>query len=99
MAEQSYRQLRQEPGIEDLLAVPFGADQGSPLVALPWTTGPERQALERFARFMSSAPLQTLARNQNFGNPSPVPATARLVPEHVNISPLPEGFFLRQPRR
>ena len=77
MAEQSYRQLRREPGFEDLLAVPFGADQGSPLVALPWTTGPERQALERFGRFMTSSPLQTLARSQDFGNPSPVPATAR----------------------
>jgi hypothetical protein len=77
MAEQSYRQLRREPGFEDLLAVPFGADQDSPLVALPWTTGPERQALEHFARFMTSAPQQTLARHQDFGQPSPVPATAR----------------------
>ncbi|MFN7899526.1 MAG: VWA domain-containing protein [Synechococcaceae cyanobacterium] len=77
MAEQSYRQLQREPGFEDLVAVPFGADQGSPLVALPWTTGPERQALEQFARFATSAPLQTLARSQNFGDPSPVPAHAR----------------------
>ena len=91
MAEQSYRQLRREPGFEDLLAVPFGADQGSPLVALPWTTGPERQALERFARFMTSAPLQTLARNQNFGNPSPVPATAR--------PPLADGELLSRVQR
>jgi Ca-activated chloride channel family protein len=77
MAEQSYRQLQREPGFEDLLAVPFGADQGSPLVALPWTTGAERQALERFARFATSAPLQTLAGSQDFGNPSPVPTSAR----------------------
>lgn len=77
MAEQSYRQLRREPGFADLQAAPFGADQGSPLVALPWTTAPERQALERFARFVSSAPLQSLARSQDFGNPSPVPAQAR----------------------
>jgi len=77
MAEQSYRQLQREPGFGDLVAVPFGADQGSPLVALPWTTGPERQALERFGRFVTSSPLQTLARSQDFGDPSPVPATAR----------------------
>ena len=77
MAEQSYRQLRREPGFEDLLAVPFGDDQGSPLVALPWTTGPERQALERFTSFATSAPLQSLARSQDFGDPSPVPAGAR----------------------
>ena len=77
MAEQSYRQLHREPGFGDLVAVPFGADQGSPLVALPWTTGPERQALERFGRFVTSSPLQTLARSQDFGQPSPVPATAR----------------------
>ena len=77
MAEQSYRQLQREPGFGDLVAVPFGADQGSPLVALPWTTGPERQALERFGRFVTSSLLQTLARSQDFGDPSPVPATAR----------------------
>jgi Ca-activated chloride channel family protein len=77
MAEQSYRQLQREPGFGDLVAVPFGDDQGSPLVALPWTTGPERQALERFGRFVTSSPLQALARSQDFGDPSPVPATAR----------------------
>lgn len=77
MAEQSYRQLQREPGFGDLVAVPFGADQGSPLVALPWTTGPERQALERFARFLTSSPLQALARSQDFGQPSPVPDGAR----------------------
>jgi Ca-activated chloride channel family protein len=77
MAEQSYRQLQREPGFKDLLAVPFGAEQDSPLVTLPWTTGPEREALERFARFVTSAPLQTLARSQDFGDPSPVPARAR----------------------
>lgn len=77
MAEQSFRQLHREPGFEDLLAVPFGADQDSPLVTLPWTTGPEREALERFARFVTSAPLQTLARSQDFGDPSPVPSEAR----------------------
>jgi Ca-activated chloride channel homolog len=77
MAEQSYRQLVREPGFEDLLAVPFGADQGSPLVAFPWTTGAEREALERFARFTASAPLQTLARRQDFGDPTTVPARAR----------------------
>jgi Ca-activated chloride channel family protein len=82
MAEQSYRQLHREPGFGDLVAVPFGADQGSPLVALPWTTGPERQALERFGRFVTSSPLQTLARSQDFGQPSPVPATAR--PPHAD---------------
>jgi Ca-activated chloride channel family protein len=77
MAEQSYRQLVREPGFEDLLAAPFGADQGSPLVAFPWTTGAEREALERFARFTASAPLQTLARRQDFGDPTTVPARAR----------------------
>ena len=77
MAEQSYRQLVREPGFEGLLAVPFGADQGSPLVAFPWTTGAEREALERFARFTASAPLQTLARRQDFGDPTTVPARSR----------------------
>ncbi|MFM7360876.1 MAG: VWA domain-containing protein [Cyanobium sp.] len=91
MAEQSYRQLQREPGFGDLVAVPFGADQGSPLVALPWTTGPERQALERFGRFVTSAPLQTLARSQDFGQPSPVPSEAR--------PPRADGDLLRKVQR
>jgi Ca-activated chloride channel family protein len=77
MAEQSYRQLRHEPGFEDLQAVTFGSLQASPLVALPWTTPQQREALDRFARFAASAPLQDLARSQDFGNPTPIPAAAR----------------------
>jgi Ca-activated chloride channel family protein len=91
MAEQSYRQLQREPGFGDLVAVPFGADQGSPLVALPWTTGPERQALERFGRFVTSSPLQALARRQDFGQPSPVPDGAR--------PPRADGELLRTVQR
>ncbi|MFM9105018.1 MAG: vWA domain-containing protein, partial [Cyanobium sp.] len=77
MAEQSYRQLRREPGFEDLRAVAFGAPQTSPLAALPWTSGPQRQALEQFARFATSEPVQALARAQDFGTPMPVAATER----------------------
>lgn len=77
MAEQSYRQLRREPGFEDLRAVAFGTPQTSPLAALPWTSGPQRQALEQFARFATSEPLQALARAQDFGTPMPVAAAER----------------------
>lgn len=77
MAEQSYRQLRHEPGFEDLQAVAFGSAQASPLVALPWTTPAQREALDRFARFAVSPPMQALARSQDFGNPTPIPAAAR----------------------
>jgi Ca-activated chloride channel family protein len=91
MAEQSYRQLRRQPGFEDLRAVVFGSPQGSPLAALPWTSGAERQALERFARFATSEPLQALARGQDFGASSPIPAAAR--------PPQADGALLSQAQR
>jgi hypothetical protein len=49
--------------------VPFGTAQNSPLAAFPWTTAQERQALQRFARFASSEPMQALARQQGYGEP------------------------------
>lgn len=51
MAYQSYLRLRRQPGFEELEAVPFGSPQESPLVALPWTTSEQQQALRRFASF------------------------------------------------
>ena len=77
MAAQSFRRLRREPGFGDLVAVPFGNPQGSPLAALPWTSAVERRALERFARFARSPAMQELARRSDFGASAEIPAAAR----------------------
>ena len=76
MAHQSFNQLEQEPGFDDLMEVPFGTALNSPLAVFPWTTAQERQALQRFARFASSAPMQALARQQGYGEPQGIAAAA-----------------------
>ena len=77
MAHQSLNQLKQEPGFDDLVEVPFGTPQNSPLAAFPWTTAQERQALQRFARFASSEPMQTLARQRGYGEPQGIATAAK----------------------
>ena len=77
MGYQSFLRLKQEPGFEDLVAVPFGSPQTSPLAALPWTTATQQEALRRFASFAVSAPMQALARQFDYGTGIPVPQEAR----------------------
>ena len=62
MAHQSFTQLKQQPGFEDLVEVPFGTPQNSPLAAFPWTTAQERQAL---------------ARQRGYGEPQGIAAAAK----------------------
>ena len=62
------------------MEVPFGTAQNSPLAVFPWTTAQERLALQRFARFASSAPMQALARQQDFGESQRI-ATAANPPQ------------------
>jgi len=76
MAHQSINQLKQEPGFDDLVEVPFGTAQNSPLAVFPWTTAQERLALQRFARFASSEPMQALARQQGYGESQGIAAAA-----------------------
>ena len=77
MAHQSFTQLKQQPGFEDLVEVPFGTPQNSPLAAFPWTTVQERQALQRFAQFASSEPMQALAQQRGYGEPQGIAAAAK----------------------
>ena len=91
MAHQSYLRLKLEPGFEDLLAVPFGSPQSSPLVALPWTTADERQVLERFARFAATADMRESARGQDFNKVPPLPKEAS--------PPAASGEVMRQAQR
>jgi Ca-activated chloride channel family protein len=91
MAHQSFLRLKRDAGFDDLIAVPFGSPQSSPLVALPWTTDAQRQVLERFARFAASAEMQSLAKAQDFNTLPPLAKTA---------SPPPaSGAVLREAQR
>lgn len=88
MAHQSFLRLKQEAGFEDLIAVPFGSPQSSPLVAFAWTTGAQRRALERFTRFAASPEMRRLAREQDFNRlpkrpeeASPPPASGAALKE------------------
>ena len=91
LAHQSYRRLSQEPGFGDLIAVPFGSPQSSPLAALPWTTSAQRQALERFARFATTPAMRALALEQDFNRSPDIPKEA---------SPPPaSGEVLREAQR
>lgn len=66
MAYQSYVTLKQQPGFEQLQAIPFGIPEASPLVGFAWNTPAEREALKKFAAFATSAPMQTLAAQQGY---------------------------------
>jgi Ca-activated chloride channel family protein len=77
MAHQSFTNLKKEAGFQDLVAVPFGTPQNSPLAAFPWTTAQQRQALQRFAQFARSEPMQALARQRGYGEPEGITAEAR----------------------
>jgi Ca-activated chloride channel family protein len=85
MAHQSYLRLKEEPGFADLIAVPFGSPQASPLVAFPWTTVSEREALERFARFAATPPMQALARAQGFNTLPPMAREASPPPASGSV--------------
>ena len=66
MAYQSYATLKQQPGFEQLASVPFGFPELSPLVGFEWNTASEREALQKFAAFATSASMQQLAKQQGF---------------------------------
>lgn len=64
MAYQSYVTLKKQPGFERLAYIPFGVPENSPLVGFDWNSASERTALEKFAAFATSAPMQQLAKHQ-----------------------------------
>jgi Ca-activated chloride channel family protein len=75
---QSIQVWKSQPNrFDDLVEVPFGTAQNSPLAAFPWTTAQERQALQRFAQFASSEPMQALARQRGYGEPQGNAAAAK----------------------
>jgi Ca-activated chloride channel homolog len=66
MNYQSYVTLKKQPGFEQLAHIAFGVPETSPLVGFDWNTASEREALQKFAAFATSAPMQQLAKQQGF---------------------------------
>lgn len=63
---QNYLNLKQVPGFEETEFIPFGIPHNNPLVGFAWNSGPQQTALERFAEFARSEPMQALAEEQGF---------------------------------
>ncbi len=85
MAYQSYASLKQQPGFQDWQYVPYGVPENSPLVSFDWTTADEREALQKFAAFAQSAPMQQLAKQQGFAESTVT----------QSVPPLPSGDVLQ----
>ncbi|MDZ8106251.1 MAG: VWA domain-containing protein [Nostoc sp. DedQUE12a] len=66
MAYQSYANLKKQPGFEQLVDIPFGTPENSPLVGFEWNNASEQEALEKFAAFAISAPMQQLAKQHGY---------------------------------
>lgn len=87
MAYQSYVTLKKQPGFEQLAYIPFGLPELSPLVGFEWNTASEREALEKFSAFATSAPMQQLAAQQGYEQ------TDYLKQNH--FPPMPSGEVLK----
>jgi Ca-activated chloride channel family protein len=96
MAQQSFLRLQREPGFADLVALPFGTPQDSPLVALPWTRADEREALARFAAFATAAPQQDLARQWEFSQPLRIPPALQPPPGDGEVMRQAQGLWKRR---
>ncbi|MBW4555332.1 MAG: VWA domain-containing protein [Trichormus sp. ATA11-4-KO1] len=66
MAYQSYVNLKKQPEFAQLAYIPFGVPENSPLTGFDWNTASEREALDKFAKFATSAPMQQLAEQQGY---------------------------------
>ncbi|MGA0199471.1 MAG: VWA domain-containing protein, partial [Prochlorotrichaceae cyanobacterium] len=63
---QNYVNLKQVSGFENAQFVPFGIPHNNPLVGFDWNTSEQQAALEKFAAFATSPPMQDLARQEGF---------------------------------
>jgi Ca-activated chloride channel family protein len=84
---QSYAALKRLPGFEQTAFVPFGVPHNSPLVGFDWNTPTQQEALKKFGEFVTSAPMQQLAKTQGFE------ATDYL--KRGNFPPRPTGEVLK----
>ncbi|AUT01804.1 hypothetical protein CLI64_16220 [Nostoc sp. CENA543] len=87
MAYQSYVKLKKQPGFEKLAYVPFGVPENSPLVGFDWNSAAQTLALQKFATFATSAPMQQLAKEQGYENTQYLQSS--------KFPPIPSGEVLK----
>ena len=57
----AFTALKKLPGFEQVAYVPFGLPHNAPLVSFEWNTPDQQEALQKFAEFATSEPMQKLA--------------------------------------
>ncbi|BBC26845.1 VWA domain-containing protein [Pseudanabaena sp. ABRG5-3] len=57
----AFTALKKLPGFEQVAYVPFGMPHNAPLVGFDWNTPEQQEALQKFAEFATSEPMQKLA--------------------------------------
>ncbi|MBW4613851.1 MAG: VWA domain-containing protein [Desmonostoc vinosum HA7617-LM4] len=87
MAYQSYVNLKKQPGFEQLAYIPFGTPENSPLVGFKWNSASQTAALEKFAAFATSAPMQKLAEQQGYEQTNYL--------KQAQFPPVPSGEVLK----
>lgn len=63
---QNYVGLKKLPDFSQTAFIPFGVPHNSPLVGFDWNTPAQKEALEKFADFALSQPMQDLATTKGF---------------------------------
>jgi Ca-activated chloride channel family protein len=84
---QNYVNLKSLPGFENTAFIPFGLPHRNPLVALPWTTAEQQQALQKFAVFAQGPDMQQKAQ-----------AVGWMVTDYLKqgkFPPLPQGEVIK----
>jgi Ca-activated chloride channel homolog len=57
----AFTALKKLPGFEQVAYIPFGVPHNAPLVGFDWNTPEQQEALQKFAEFATSEPMQKLA--------------------------------------
>lgn len=57
----AFTALKKLPGFEQVAYIPFGLPHNAPLVGFDWNTPDQQEALQKFAEFATSEPMQKLA--------------------------------------
>ncbi|MEB3337855.1 MAG: vWA domain-containing protein [Leptolyngbyaceae bacterium] len=63
---QNYQLIKQLPGFETTVFIPFGVPHNNPLVGFEWNTPAQTEALKQFGDFATSTAMQQLSVAQGF---------------------------------
>lgn len=84
---QNYVGLKNLPEFSQTAFVPFGVRHDSPLVGFAWNTPVQQEALQKFADFARSAPMQAIATTKGFAQTD--------YGKQPNLPPSPSGDVLQ----